>query len=259
MYLRFLRTAAQFLTCQSVLACPILLTAHYYSLTHASQDDDLLYRLSIDHVPYRSPVCWVHVVLTYLVSLDWLWLLHRNHQRHRLLVQRYGTPLSTVLVRNIPPSWRNAQVLRQLFSSDYGPVDTVSLVLASYTRLASLWKEREQLLDQLEYNNVAPFLYEKIQRLNQQIYEARASSEPTGTAFVTFKTAEAAGICCKSGFVDAQMAPEPSDLYWPGLLRRRGWSRRWIVSLSVWSVSPQMIPARPRGISCSTKKDILGP
>ncbi|KAG2217831.1 hypothetical protein INT45_006796, partial [Circinella minor] len=97
-------------------------------------------------------------------------------------------------------------------------------------------------------------LVRKIDRLDIEIGQLREFNMvstryqlPTGTAFITFKSIESAQICAKMswkpGVFQTQIAPEPRDLLWNGLLRQgrrdklMGRMRQWAVFIAVWSLT----------------------
>ncbi|KAI9245645.1 hypothetical protein BDA99DRAFT_527753 [Phascolomyces articulosus] len=97
-------------------------------------------------------------------------------------------------------------------------------------------------------------LVRQLDRLDAEIEQLREFNRvstryqlPTGTAFITFKSIESAQICAKMswkpGVFQTQIAPEPRDLLWNGLLRQgrrdklMGRLRQWIVFIAVWSLT----------------------
>ena len=149
-----------------------------------------LYQLSISNVPHEASIMWVHVILTWVISLTWLWLLFVNYWHHLLLLlqkQQHDNDTDenkeqsnnnnnnkeqlqpddikqhkvtyqhvrrshTVLLTNVPHHLRNVQSLYQHFSSEIGPIHHVYLVSqVGINELNRVLKKRQYYIDQLEH------------------------------------------------------------------------------------------------------------
>ncbi|KAI9317419.1 hypothetical protein BX666DRAFT_1619285 [Dichotomocladium elegans] len=238
--------------------------------------DTTLYRLSISNVPDQALLVWVHVVFIYILSLGWLWLLLVNHW-HLLQKQNphHHQRPHTVLITNVPHHLRNSQALIQYFSTEIGPVDSATLLSqAGAEPLQLALQRRQHCLDKLErllivlgrrQRHVHDWIrrlpphpaiidwLDKLDDIDHEINQLRELNRlsvryctPTGTAFVTFKSAESAQVCAqvvtswKPGVFQTRLAPEPRDLLWEGLLRKGRRDkvmrhvRRWAVFTAVW-------------------------
>lgn len=136
------------------------------------RSNSTLYYLSIANVPNNSPVLWVHVLFSYVMSLVWLWLLFANHMHHLDLLQQQQQQQQlpetqqseeddhsnarlherSVLITHVPHHLRNQVMLQQYMEhGQVGEVECVTLIWSAViSALEVILKKREKTVDRLE-------------------------------------------------------------------------------------------------------------
>lgn len=180
MYLRFLKMAMHFLLFNGVIVCCILMPIHWYAqpsptqwydgngypdLNSSSptfmeqiQSNSTLNYLNIGNVPDSSNLLWAHLVMAYVVTLSWLWLLYTNYWDYMNMFRIYMSRLAvrgdkvtrTVMVQSVPHELRNDASLTAYFDKlGFGDVEEVKIV-RMVAKLKRKMERREKLLVLLE-------------------------------------------------------------------------------------------------------------
>ncbi|KAF9437672.1 hypothetical protein BGZ76_011652 [Entomortierella beljakovae] len=154
MFLRFLKMCLQFCIFNSIILGIILLPIHYTGGNSLSE----LPRMSIANVTDKSNVLWAHVILTYMVSISWMFLLLKNYWQWMDLRREYTLQRiregeiaeRSVFVSRLPSHLRTDTALKEYFESlKMGPVDCATVV-QHCGRLSQKIDRRESTLNLLE-------------------------------------------------------------------------------------------------------------
>ncbi|RUS19906.1 hypothetical protein BC937DRAFT_86498 [Endogone sp. FLAS-F59071] len=179
MYLRFLKMAMHFLLFNGVIVCCILMPIHWYahpsptqwydgngylpnttsqSFLEQIQSNSTLNYLNIGNVPDSSNLLWAHFVMSYVVTLSWLWLLYTNYWDYMNMFRIYMSRLAargdkvtrTVMVQSVPHELRNDASLTAYFDKlGFGDVEEVKIV-RMVSKLERKIERRDKLLVLLE-------------------------------------------------------------------------------------------------------------
>ncbi|GAB5589137.1 hypothetical protein Unana1_04037 [Umbelopsis nana] len=121
-------------------------------------DTATLTHLNVANVTDSSGWLWAHCLLTYFVSLTWLWLLYTNYWRYldlfkaemALRIVKGDITARTVIVHNVPHELRNDTSLKGYFENlGVGQVDTVNIVRTA-GKLERKLKRRQVMIDRVE-------------------------------------------------------------------------------------------------------------
>lgn len=149
-----------FLTVACLSVLPILLPLHWMSehTRFDMNDTKTLTHLNVANVPNSSAWLWAHCLLTYFISLTWLWLLYTNYWRYldlfraqmALRIVKGDISARTVIVHNVPHELRNDSSLKGYFENlGVGPVETVNIVRTA-GKLERKLKRRQVMIDRVE-------------------------------------------------------------------------------------------------------------
>ncbi|KAF9169545.1 hypothetical protein BGX21_010296 [Mortierella sp. AD011] len=154
MFLRFLKMCLQFCVFNAIVLGIILLPIHYTGAGGLSE----VPRFSIANVSDDSDVLWAHVVLTYVVTISWTFLLFKNYWQWMDLRREYTLQRirqgeiaeRSIFISRLPSNLRTDDALKQYFESlKMGPVESATVV-QHCGRLSQKIDRRESTLNMLE-------------------------------------------------------------------------------------------------------------
>ncbi|KAF8941381.1 hypothetical protein BGZ58_010173 [Dissophora ornata] len=154
MFLRFLKMCLQFCVFNALVVGIILLPIHYTGGNGLSE----VPRMSIANIIDGSDVLWSHVILTYVVTLSWMFLLFKNYWQWMDLRREYTLQRirqgeiaeRSIFISRLPTNLRSDAALKQYFESlKMGPVESATVV-QHCGRLSQKIDRRESALNMLE-------------------------------------------------------------------------------------------------------------
>ncbi|KAG0320629.1 hypothetical protein BGZ99_004401 [Dissophora globulifera] len=154
MFLRFLKMCLQFCVFNAIVVGVILLPIHYTGGNDMSE----VPRMSIANIKNDSNVLWAHVILTYVVTLSWMFLLFKNYWQWMDLRREYTLQRirqgeiaeRSIFISRLPTNLRSDAALKQYFESlKMGPVESATVV-QHCGRLSQKIDRRESALNMLE-------------------------------------------------------------------------------------------------------------
>ncbi|KAF9958105.1 hypothetical protein BGZ65_001671, partial [Modicella reniformis] len=154
MFLRFIRMCFHFCLFNGLVVGIILLPIHY----SGGGNEVEVPRMSIANVKNNSDTLWAHVMLTYLVTVSWMFLLFKNYWQWMDLRREYTLERiregeiaeRSVFISRLPSHLRTDSALQQYFESlKMGPVEKATVV-KHCGRLSQKIDRRESVLNKLE-------------------------------------------------------------------------------------------------------------
>ncbi|KAF9278711.1 hypothetical protein BGZ68_008409 [Mortierella alpina] len=154
MFLRFLKMCLQFCIFNAVIVGIILLPIHYFGDKNFVE----VPRFSILNIQDDSNLLWAHVLLTYVVTVSWMFLLFKNYWQWMDLRREYTLQRirqgeiaeRSIFVSRLPSNLRSDAALKQYFESlKMGPVESATVV-QHCGRLSQKIDRRESALNMLE-------------------------------------------------------------------------------------------------------------
>ncbi|CAO3566515.1 unnamed protein product [Mortierella alpina] len=154
MFLRFLKMCLQFCIFNAIIVGTILLPIHYFGDKHFVE----VPRFSILNIQDDSNLLWAHVLLTYVVTVSWMFLLFKNYWQWMDLRREYTLQRirqgeiaeRSIFVSRLPSNLRSDAALKQYFESlKMGPVESATVV-QHCGRLSQKIDRRESALNMLE-------------------------------------------------------------------------------------------------------------
>ncbi|KAF9200419.1 hypothetical protein BGZ49_009359 [Haplosporangium sp. Z 27] len=154
MFLRFLKMCLQFCIFNSIVVGIILLPIHITGGKGLSE----VPMMSIANVTDDSNVLWAHVILTYVVTISWMFLIFKNYWQWMDLRREYTLQRirqgeiaeRSIFISRLPPNIRSDEALKEYFESlKMGPVDSATVV-QHCGRLSQKIDRRESTLNMLE-------------------------------------------------------------------------------------------------------------
>ncbi|KAI8606369.1 hypothetical protein EDD21DRAFT_298251, partial [Dissophora ornata] len=173
MFLRFLKMCLQFCVFNALVVGIILLPIHYTGGNGLSE----VPRMSIANIIDGSDVLWSHVILTYVVTLSWMFLLFKNYWQWMDLRREYTLQRirqgeiaeRSIFISRLPTNLRSDAALKQYFESlKMGPVESATVV-QHCGRLSQKIDRRESALNMLEKAHI---------ELAQQVGSSMSLSPP---------------------------------------------------------------------------------
>ncbi|KAF9355163.1 hypothetical protein BGX26_006899 [Mortierella sp. AD094] len=158
MFLRFLRMCLQFCIFNGIVLGIILLPIHFTGGNGLSE----LPRMSIANVADDSDVLWAHVILTYVATISWMFLLFKNYWQWMDLRREYTLQRirqgeiaeRSIFISRLPSNLRTDEALKQYFESlKMGPVEFATVV-QHCGRLSQKIDRRESTLNMLEKTHI---------------------------------------------------------------------------------------------------------
>ncbi|RUP46576.1 late exocytosis, associated with Golgi transport-domain-containing protein, partial [Jimgerdemannia flammicorona] len=176
MYLRFLKMAVHFLLLNGIIVCCALLPIHWYAqpppaewydgspnsnqsvILDQMRSNSTLAYLNVSNVPEGSNLLWAHLVMCYVITISWLWLLFTNYWDYMNMFRIYMSRLAqrgdkvtrTVMVSHVPHELRNDASLAAYFNGlGFGEVEEVRIV-RMVGKLERKMERRERTLVLLE-------------------------------------------------------------------------------------------------------------
>ncbi|KAF9981872.1 hypothetical protein BGZ75_006774 [Mortierella antarctica] len=154
MFLRFLKMCLQFCIFNAIIVGIILLPIHYFGDKNFVE----VPRFSILNIQDDSNLLWAHVLLTYVVTVSWMFLLFKNYWQWMDLRREYTLQRirqgeiaeRSIFVSRLPSNLRSDAALKQYFESlKMGPVESATVV-QHCGRLSQKIDRRESALNMLE-------------------------------------------------------------------------------------------------------------
>ncbi|KAF9950292.1 hypothetical protein BGZ72_008038 [Mortierella alpina] len=154
MFLRFLKMCLQFCIFNAIIVGTILLPIHYFGDKNFQE----VPRFSILNIQDDSNLLWAHVLLTYVVTVSWMFLLFKNYWQWMDLRREYTLQRirqgeiaeRSIFISRLPSNLRSDAALKQYFESlKMGPVESATVV-QHCGRLSQKIDRRESTLNMLE-------------------------------------------------------------------------------------------------------------
>ncbi|KAK3821124.1 MAG: hypothetical protein J3Q66DRAFT_279930, partial [Benniella sp.] len=159
MFLRFLRMCLHFCLFIGIIAGVILFPIHYTGKSGLTEVE----RMSIANIDNDdSNILWTHVVLTYVVTISWMFLLFKNYWQWMDLRREYTLQRirqgeiaeRSIFISRLPSQLRTDADLKDFFESlKMGPVESATVV-KHCGRLSQKIDRRENALNLLEKNHI---------------------------------------------------------------------------------------------------------